>query len=81
MTARFYETRKQQQRGRFSAFLSHCIPGKNKSLSDKHPFQRGGIAAHCEQKNRRNHDSATLFLPFIYLRLNLMCVHACQLRH
>lgn len=78
---RFYETRKQQRRGRFSAFLSHCIPGKNKSPSDKHPCQMGDIAAHREQKNRRNHDSATLILPFIYLRLNLMCVNACQSRH
>ncbi|WP_251263106.1 hypothetical protein, partial [Enterobacter hormaechei] len=54
---------------------------RNKSLSDKHPCQMGDIAAHREQKNRRNHDSATLILPYIYLRLNLMCVYTCQLRH
>lgn len=50
-------------------------------VSDKHPCQMDDIAAHREQKNRRNHDSATLILPFIYLRLNLKCVHTCQLRH
>ncbi|MFZ8611610.1 hypothetical protein ACO1ZD_28275, partial [Klebsiella pneumoniae] len=62
---RFYETRKQQRRERFSAFLSHCILGRNKGLSDKHPCQMADIAVHREQKDRRNHDSATLILPFI----------------